>query len=100
MTVAEVKVVVTELVEKLKVSIEKEGNYLKELSDDQLLLNTIQTMQGNGDPLPAGTAYSSFEEWVEQINKEIKSTDTSLVRIDKEKAELVAFEYYIANATE
>lgn len=42
----------------------------------------------------------SFTEWIDTIKKEIKNGEASIKRIDTEKSEITAFEYYLANAPE
>ena len=97
-TTKETKAVITEVVEKLKKSIERENSYLKEVEDDKAALTHVQGLQEKGESLPPDCPYSSFTEWIETIQKEIKNGETSLKRIDIEKSEIVAFEYYITNA--
>ena len=98
LTIKEAKETVTGVLEKLKKSIERETTYLKELEDDKALLVYVQEMMDSGESLPAGSPYASFTEWTEQIKKEIKSGESSISRIDVEKAEIIAFEYFITNA--
>ena len=98
MSVAEAKPIVQESLDKLKASIKREVTYSKEIADDKMLLKTIEKMKTDGEELPVGCPYASFDEWIEQINKEIKAGENSVARIGKEKAEIVAFEYFIANA--
>lgn len=100
MTVAEAKLIVSTVIEKHKKSIEKEIGYKKELSDDMATLDFITSRIEKGEPLPDDCNYSSYSEWQEQIEKEIKATNNSLNRINTEKAELVAFEYFMENAPE
>lgn len=97
---SEAKIVVQESLDKLKESIKREVNYNKELADDKLTLATLEKKKTDGEPLPDPCPYTSYDEWIEQINKEIKSGEASIGRIGKEKAEIVAFEYFIANATD
>ena len=99
-TTKEKKAVITEVVEKLKKSIERENSYLKEVEDDKAALTHVQGLQEKGESLPPDSAYSSFTEWIETIQKEIKTGEASIKRIDTEKSEIVAFEYYLANAPE
>lgn len=98
MSVTEAKPIVQESLDKLKASIKREVTYSKEIADDKMLLKTIEKMKTGGEELPVGCPYASFDEWIEQINKEIKAGENSVARIGKEKAEIVAFEYFIANA--
>ena len=99
-TTKETKAVITEVVAKLKKSIERENSYMKELDDDKAALTHVQGLQEKGESLPPESAYSSFTEWVETIEKEIKAGEASIKRIDVEKAEIIALEYYLANAPE
>lgn len=99
-TVQETKAVITEVVEKLKKSIEREKSYLKELDDDKAALTHVEELQEKGESLPPDCAYESFTEWIDTIKKEIKNGEASIKRIDTEKSEITAFEYYLANAPE
>lgn len=98
LTVTETKAVISEQLAKLKKSIEREVSYKKEIEDDKAALTHVQNLQEKGESLPPDCPYSSFTEWVETIQKEIKNGETSLKRIDIEKSEIVAFEYYLTNA--
>lgn len=98
MTNQEAKPIVQESLNKLKESIKREVTYNKELADDKLALETLEKMKSEGTALPEGCPYNSYDEWIQQIAKEIKSGETSLGRIGVEKAEIVAFEYFVANA--
>ena len=97
-TVEEAKPIVQESLNKLTESIKREVTYTKELQDDKMLLKTLEKMKTDGENLPDNCPYKTFDEWIEQINKEIKSSESSLVRIGKEKAEIEAFKYYVENA--
>ena len=92
------KEVIKGVVEKLKKSIEREDSYLKELEDDKAVLTHIEELMEKGESLPMDNPYGSYEEWKEGIEKEIKAGETSIKRIDTEKAEITAFEYFLSNA--
>lgn len=98
LTMKEAKETVTGVLEKLKKSIEREITYLKELEDDKALLVYVQEKMDSGESLPAESPYTSYTEWIEQIKKEIKAGESSVQRIDVEKAEIIAFEYFLQNA--
>ena len=98
MTNQEAKPIVEQSLEKLKDSVKREGTYEKEIADDKLNLETLEKNKQNGEELPHDCPYASYDEWIAQINKEIKSGESSIARIAKEKAEIVAFEYFITNA--
>lgn len=100
LTIAGAKVALEGVIVKTEKSIEREVSYLKELADDKATLSHIEQMQADGEPLPANNPYGSFSEWKEQVEKEIKTGQSSLDRIEIEKAELMAFKYFVENAPE
>ena len=57
-------------------------------------------METAGDPFPAESPYLDYAEWKAQIQKEIKSTESTIERIGVEKAELMAFKHFIDTAVE
>lgn len=99
MTIVKAKEVLETVVVKTQKSIEKEVSYLKELADDKATLSYIEQLQADNEALPEGNPYGSYLEWREQVEKEIKTGQNSLDRIEVEKAELMAFSYFIANAS-
>lgn len=98
LTVSIAKNILADVISKTKKSIEREGTFLKELMDDQATLAQIGKLEADSEPLPVGSPYTSYDEWRNQIEKEIKSSDNSINRISIEKAELMALEYFVANA--
>ena len=98
MSVAGAKVAIEGVIAKTEKSIEREVAYLKELADDKAAYSHIEQMQNDGESLPSNSPYGSFSEWKEQIEKEIKISQNSLDRIEVEKAELMAFNYFMQNA--
>lgn len=100
MTVVGAKIALEGVIIKTQKSIEKEVSYLKELADDKATLSHIEQMQNDGEPLPSNNPYGSFSEWRDAIEKEIKTGQNSLDRIEIEKAELMAFNYFMENAPE
>ena len=100
LTIAGAKVALEGVIVKTEKSIEREVSYLKELADDKATLSHIEQMQADGEPLPANNPYGSFSEWKEQVEKEIKTGQNSLDRKEIEKAELMAFNYFMENAPE
>ncbi|MBC2850948.1 hypothetical protein H5J22_05785 [Cetobacterium sp. 8H] len=100
LTVSIAKNVLADVISKTKKSIEREDTFLKELMDDQATLAHIGRLELESEPLPVGCPYASYDEWRDQIEKEIKSSDNSINRISVEKAELMAFEYFVETAPE
>lgn len=100
MTIVKAKEVLETVIVKIQKSIEKEVSYLKELADDKAILSHIEQLQADNEALPEGNPYGSYLEWREQVEKEIKTGQNSLDRIEVEKAELMAFSYFMDNALE
>lgn len=100
MTVVGAKIALEGVIAKTEKSIEREVAYLKELADDKATLSYIEQLQADGEPLPDNNPYGSFSEWRDQIEKEIKTGQNSLDRIEIEKAELMAFNFFMENAPE
>lgn len=100
MTVAGAKIALEGVIAKTEKSIEREVSYLKELADDKATLSHIDQIQNDGEPLPSNNPYGSYSEWKDQVEKEIKTGQNSLDRIEIEKAELMAFNYFMENAPE
>lgn len=94
------KEVITGQLEKLKTSIKREKSYLQELEDDKAVLTHIEELMEKGESLGVDSPYASYNEWKESIEKEIKAGEASIKRIDVEKSEIIAFEYFLANAEE
>ncbi|WP_407536524.1 hypothetical protein [Cetobacterium somerae] len=100
MSVVGAKIALEGVIIKTEKSIEREVAYLKELADDRAALSHIDQLQADGEPLPSNNPYGSFSEWKDQIEKEIKISQNSLDRIEIEKAELMAFNYFVETAPE
>ncbi|MGL4867277.1 MAG: hypothetical protein ACRC4S_01290, partial [Cetobacterium sp.] len=94
---AEVRFLIEGVIAKTKKSIEREVSVNKELTDDCASLERVIDMQNADEELPVDGGYESYTEWRETLEKEIKSSENSLNRIQIEKAELVAFEYFMDN---
>lgn len=99
-TVAEVKAALADIIVKVEKSILRKENYLKEMENDVTTLASVVQQKADGEPLPSDSPYTSYEEWQTDLEKQIKSSESSLHRIEKEKAELAAYKYYMENATE
>ena len=100
LTVGGAKATLDAVIIKTEKSIERESAYKKELADDRATMSYIEKLQADGEPLPAGSPYESFTEWKDQIEKEIRTGQNSIDRIFIEKAQLMAFRYFVDNAPE
>ncbi|SJZ58328.1 hypothetical protein SAMN02745174_00973 [Cetobacterium ceti] len=99
-SVAEVKLVLADNIIKLEKSIGRKNTYLQELEDDRKTLEAVIYDRDNGVSFPLNSAYSSYAAWIDQLQKEVTAGENSILRIEREKAELVAAKYYIENAAE
>ncbi|MGL6115418.1 MAG: hypothetical protein ACRC1R_10405 [Cetobacterium sp.] len=89
-----------QVIPKAEKSILREESLKQELADDERTLAAIMEDRDTGVALPETSPYKSYGEWIDQLNKEIKTGNGSLERIEVTKAELLAAKYFIANATE
>ena len=94
METVEVKVVVNDTLKKLQDSIKRQINYIKEVADDRIALKAILADQADGTEIDLDAGYHTYNEWIEQLNKEIK---TGVASLEREKAEIVAYEFYLEN---
>ncbi|MDX8337454.1 hypothetical protein [Candidatus Cetobacterium colombiensis] len=99
-TVGGAKTILNAVIERTIKSIERLPSYEKEVANDKATLAYINSLQDNGDPLPAGSPYESFTEWTDLIEKQIRAGENSIDRVFVEKAELMAFEYFVETAPE
>ncbi len=95
MELAEKKVILGDYSEKLKKEIKKEIAVAREIEDDKASLKQVQMQKENGDVLETDV-YASYDEWIEQLEKEIKSGGNRLKTIAFKKIELEAIEAFIA----
>jgi len=97
METVEVKVVVNDTLKKLQDSIKRQINYTKEVADDRIALKAVLADQADGTEIDLDAGYHTYNEWIEQLNKEIKTGVASLDRIEREKAQVIAYEFYLEN---
>ncbi|MGL4403578.1 MAG: hypothetical protein ACRCTS_07650 [Fusobacteriaceae bacterium] len=100
MDLAAKKEAITKLVEKLEKSNEREPSVRRELANDRAALERIDDMVDNGDPLPPGFAYDGFIEWRDAVEKQIATSEKSLLNIAEQRIEIEALRYYLDNITE
>ncbi|MGL4867075.1 MAG: hypothetical protein ACRCZR_08360 [Cetobacterium sp.] len=100
MELSEVRFLIDGVLAKTKKSVERESSVKKELTDDCATLERVIDMQNADEELPVDGGYESYTEWRESLEKEIRSSENSLGRIQIERAEIVALEYFMENAPE
>lgn len=96
MTITAKKEAAEKLREKLEKSNEKEPKGLREIANDTATRERVIQKKDNGDPLPLG--YTSYTEWLENIGKEITTSEKSLERIEDQKLMIEVLDFYLATA--
>ena len=91
------KIVINGMIEKLTKSNLRELALKKELADDNLTFLKVTEMSEGGIELPLDCGYENYEEWLEEIEKEINTGIGSLSRVDEQKVEVEALQYYVDN---
>lgn len=87
-------------VEKMRNSLKREDAIENEVQNYTAVLEHIAEMVEASEPLPEGINFGSYEEWQEDVNKKLKSKNSSLATLTKYKDLIVAYEYYLENNPE
>lgn len=93
MTEQEKKEIMKKYAEKLEKTIKTEKSVLKEIEDDEFTLKALKEKKQSGAALEA-TAYESWDEWIAQIEKEVKAGQASITNIAFKKVLLEAVKAY------
>lgn len=91
------KSIVMAMVEKLTNNIKREIALQRELADDHMAMRKVEEMKENVDPLPENCGYLDYVEWIKGLEKEIASEVGSLAKIQEQKVELEALQFYLEN---
>ncbi|WP_314655347.1 MULTISPECIES: hypothetical protein [Fusobacterium] len=81
--------------QKLEKTIKTEKTVLKEIEDDRLTLAVLKEKKQSGAPFD-NTVYTSWDEWIAQLEKEVKAGETSISNIEFKKVLLEAVKKYVA----
>lgn len=95
MTEQEKKDLMSKYAEKLEKTIKTEKSVLKEIEDDKLTLATLKDKKQSAAPFD-NTVYESWDEWIAQLEKEVKAGQTSISNIEFKKVLLEAVKKYVA----
>ena len=82
-------------IEKLDKSIKREDSLNNQLENYKALLDHIREMEEQSKPLPEDVTFKDYTEWKDYVNKKIKSRETSLKTLDKNKDLVVALNSYV-----
>ncbi len=95
-----IKMVVEKEKTKVTNSIKRQESIERELQNSQATLEHIAELVEAGIPIPDDSKFPNYNEWQTFIEKKIKSKNTSLETIDKQKSLLAAYEFYLKNNIE
>lgn len=80
---------------KLEKGIKRQIFVKKELQNDTTLLEHLEAKKTAGDPID-NSVYSNYDEWIENVKKQIKTSENTLSNIELKKIQVEAFEVFLA----
>ena len=80
---------------KLEKAIKRQIFVKKELQNDTTPLEHLEAKKTAGDPID-NSVYSNYDEWIENVKKQIKTSENTLSNIELKKIQVEAFEVYLA----
>ena len=80
---------------KLEKAIKRQIFVKKELQNDTTLLEHLEAKKTAGDPID-NSVYSNYDEWIENVKKQIKTSENTLSNIELKKIQVEAFEVFLA----
>lgn len=86
--------IVRKELKKMRSSIKREAATENRKFTLSLALEMIGVRIEQSKPLPEGTNYNSYDEWKEDINKDIKGAESSLKTIAENKDLVIALAAY------
>lgn len=98
MTLAEKKIFIGGVIEKMEKSQEREFSVQKELANDEVALNRVNEMITDGENLPSNSGYLSLAEWKKALEKQIATGNGSLQKLADDRVEIEALKYFVENA--
>ncbi len=87
--------VITKEIEKMQNSIKREPATENRIATLTLALEHLGEMVEASEPLPEGSNFTSYEEWQEDIEKDLKSANSSLKTIAEYKDLIMALSQYV-----
>lgn len=90
-----VQTTVQKELERMQTSIKREPAVENEIQNYTAVLEHIAEMKAAEEPLPEDTNFTTYEEWQADVEKKLKSKNSSLATIAKYKELIVAYEYYL-----
>lgn len=90
-----VQVTVEKELEKMRNSVKREAATENRIQNLTVVLEAIAQKVEASEPLPPDTNYESYEEWQEDVEKDLKSANSSLETITEYKELIVALQTYL-----
>ena len=80
---------------KLEKAIKRQIFVKKELQNDTTLLEHLEAKKTAGDSID-NSVYSNYDERIENVKKQIKTSENTLSNIELKKIQVEAFEVFLA----
>ena len=80
---------------KLEKAIKRQIFVKNELQNDTTLLEHLEAKKTAGDSID-NSVYSNYDEWIENVKKQIKTSENTLSNIELKKIQVEAFEIFLA----
>lgn len=87
--------VITKEIEKMQNSIKREAATENRIATLTLAMEKLAEKSEASDPLPEESNFTSWEEWQEDIEKDLKSANSSLKTIAEYKDLIMALSQYV-----
>lgn len=95
MELTEKKAILTKYKGRLENAIKRELSVKKELENDTTLLKYLEEKKASGASFD-NDIYRNYDEWIENVKKQIKVSQNTLINIEFKKVELEAIEAFVA----
>lgn len=76
-------------------SNERKTMVYQELSKDKFSLEKVKEMKTANEVIPADSGYNDYDEWIEQLEKEITTSKSSLGKIEEQEFLVIAIDHFI-----
>lgn len=87
--------VITKEIEKMQNSIKREASTENRIATLTLAMEKLAEKSSASEPLPEESNFTSWEEWQEDIEKDLKSANSSLKTIAEYKDLIMALSQYV-----
>lgn len=85
------------IIAKHEANIKKEKNLQRELADDKMSMSKAGELLILAEPIPENFGFEDWGKAMEKIEKEVAASTSALAKIEENKIEIEALQYYIDN---